>query len=63
MKDDKMVHPFFDIVPENAATLEIIIDVKNSANTDQDEINRGCVGVYVLNKIIESTGFEAETQP
>lgn len=62
MKDDKMVHPYFNFIPENETVLEIIIDVKKTEDTDPDEISRGCVGVFVLDKKIHDykSGFKIE---
>lgn len=54
---DRMIHPFFEFRPENTTKLEIIIDVKTEQKEDE-ELKRGCVGVFVLNKIVDNYGFE-----
>ena len=54
---DRMIHPFFEFRPENTTKLEIIIDVKTEQSPDE-ELKRGCVGVFVLNKIVENYGFQ-----
>ncbi len=54
---DRMIHPYFEFHPENTTKLEIIIDVRTPQATDE-VLKRGCVGVFVLNKLVENYGFE-----
>ena len=58
--DDRMVHPFFDILPANTAKLEVIIEVKNPEDPAEG-VKRGCVGVFVQNKIVQNGGFDDPT--
>ena len=56
LSNGKMVHPYFDFLPDNATNLEVIIDVKSNPKTG-DEPARGCIGVFLQNKVVENIGF------
>ncbi len=59
-KDGHEFHPYFDIIPAHATSLEIIIDVKQPpAQKDEygntyTEVIKGCVAVVILEKPSES---------
>jgi hypothetical protein len=62
----KMVHPYFDILPNSSTTLKIIIDVLSAdteEKTDQssfkapEERKKGCITVFIQDKVSEDVGF------
>lgn len=62
-----MVHPYFDFHPSSSTTLKIIIDIasagKSAVNAEEnafkapEEIQKGCVTVFVQDKTAEEIGF------
>ena len=59
-KTGRDVHPYFDVIPQHATQLEIIIDVKEAPpQTDEfgnsyTEVIKGCVAVIILEKKAET---------
>ena len=63
----KMIHPYFDFAPNGATTLKIIIDVltgeADKPATDQssfkapEEKKKGCITVFIQDKVSEDVGF------
>ncbi len=59
-KTGEEIHPYFDIVPQHATQLEIIIDVKEAPQqTDEygntySEVIKGCVAVIILEKPLDA---------
>ncbi len=62
-KLNKDVHPYFDIYPQSATTLEIRIDVgepqvkTNEYGDTYTEEVVGCIGVVILEREVPSVGF------
>ena len=63
---NKIMHPFFDLSPQNNLNLKIIIDVKEeeffSGNMEEDEATkhyptRGCITIFIQSKESEPEGF------
>ncbi len=63
---NKLVHPFFDIVPKASAEYKIIIELKSEEDAGlfaEEKIyasnieKKGCVSVYVQSKSSETEGF------
>jgi hypothetical protein len=63
---NKLVHPFFDILPKVSGEYKIIIELESEQNKsllDEEKIfasnieKKGCVSVYVQSKLSETEGF------
>ncbi len=63
---NKLVHPFFDIMPRASGEYKIIIELESEQNKGlitEDKIyasnieKKGCVSVYVQSKLSETEGF------
>ena len=60
IKTGEEIHPYFDIIPQNATQLEIIINVKEPpAQKDEfgntyTEVIKGCIAVIILEKPLEN---------
>lgn len=63
---NKMIHPFFDFMPNSSTSLKVIIDIAEdkapSTSTEvvsqtPDEKKKGCVTVFIQDKKSEEGGF------